>query len=90
MTASKYKKFIDRIREMVVILILHRRNLTINSNISEFYYMQKLEELKFLLYENAGTSKMLLEQEYEKIFCQWKRDVRLLRKLLSESVDTNS
>ena len=60
------------------------KSIGIHQNINHFYYMQKIEELKFLLVKfddlNLQMVKLteMAENEYAKVFCQWKKDIRFI------------
>ena len=66
-------------------LLLHEeKSVGIHQRINHFYYMQKIEEIKFLMVKlddlNLQLSKLneILEIEHRQVFTQWKRDLRFI------------
>ena len=81
-TKIKSDKLIDRLHRFIAVLKEHSRDLVVHRKIDQFYYMQKevqIQELSTQLDEtirNLETVHTTLEQEYRKVYCQWRKDVR--------------
>lgn len=80
---QKLEKFIQRIEDFI--LELKRNNtIPVHAQINQFFYMQKLEELKLLVTSVRENVKRLedleatLEVSRREIFLAWKRDARWL------------
>lgn len=90
MSVEKLDKVINHLQEMV-----HRLDksfdLQLHKTVDQFYYMQKVEELKFLKDEyevaiaNLKRIQNRLENDYPLIFETWRRDVRSFAKLVSRA-----
>jgi hypothetical protein len=84
---NKLEKFIQRVEVLMNVLREQRNNLHIQHNIDQFYYMEKLVELRVLeesLRDQVDRIKAYQERfklEYSHAFCQWKKDVRFLNSL---------
>lgn len=78
----KTRRLIDRLRALVSRLDFH--DLRVHSNINEFYYMTKIEELTILLdqhqKEMEGVRKTLnlLSSTYTQAYSQWRNDIKWL------------
>lgn len=78
----KTKRLIDRLHLLVSRLDVH--DLRVHGNIDEFFYLTKIEELKFLLdqhqkeVEGVRTTLRLLDSTYAQTYFQWRKDVRWL------------
>lgn len=84
---NKLEKFIQRVEVLMNVLREHRNNLHIQNNVDQFYYMEKLAELR-VLEENLldeidrlSYYQQRFENEYAQAFCRWKKDVRFLNSL---------
>jgi hypothetical protein len=84
MIMGKLQKLLARIDHLILSLAKERNNLKVNLYVDQFYYMQKMAELQ-LLAEQANEARQRLEAEYERVFCQWKKDARLLNRVASSS-----
>ena len=65
---------------------LDRNNdLLIHESINQFYYMEKLEEIKFLIsrreeaVRSAQFANDLLKQRSDELQQRWRQDIRILR-----------
>jgi len=60
------------------------KRVGIHQVVDHFYYMQKIEEIKFLstrredLRSQLNNLSEIIDQEYRKIYCQWKKDYRFI------------
>jgi hypothetical protein len=92
-TDEKLQKFLKRLDKMVFDLARNQR-LPVHSNINQFYYMQKSEELKILKDRfDEELKKLMLAQEdleslYKQVFTRWSKDVRILRSHLISSKES--
>ena len=84
---NKLEKFIQRVEVLMNVLREQRNNLHIQNNIDQFYYMEKLAELR-VLEENLldevdrlSYYQQRFENEYTQAFCRWRKDVRFLNSL---------
>ncbi|MBT1701499.1 hypothetical protein KK083_31695 [Fulvivirgaceae bacterium PWU4] len=84
---NKLEKFIQRVEALMNVLREQRNNLHIQNNVDQFYYMEKLAELR-VLEENLLDEvdrlryyQQRFESEYAQAFCRWKKDVRFLNSL---------
>jgi hypothetical protein len=86
---SKPEKLYVRIQKLVNVLSENRKNLHIHNNINEFYYMQKVEELKQLeesitdAYKRLENLKDRYHTEYTHLYCNWKKDARWINKFVN-------
>lgn len=96
MPLDKPEKLYVRVQRLVD-LLNENRSLQIHSKINEFYYMQKIEELKQLdesiksAYKSITAERERLESlkhnydaEYTELFNSWKKDVRWINKFKLE------
>jgi hypothetical protein len=89
LTKIKSEKFIVRLHRFVELLKEHSRDLVVHRMIDQFYYMQKevqIQELSTQLDEalrNLETVHTTLEQEYRKVYYQWRKDVRWMSRYRS-------
>jgi predicted Zn-dependent peptidase len=78
---NKYLKLISKLRDFADTL-RSERSLAIHKQIDQFYYLQKQEELLFLLEQYDEAAKKLekfeamIEDKYLSSLCQWQKDVR--------------
>lgn len=81
----KLNKFIQRI-ESFILELQEKNTLLVHSKINQFFYMQKLEELKVLVASIKDGVKRLeileesMESSQKEIFFAWRRDARWLNK----------
>jgi tetrahydrodipicolinate N-succinyltransferase len=82
-------KLYERVKKLVNILSENHKNLHVHNNINEFYYMQKVEELK-QLEESITDAYLRLESlsskyhaEYTQLYFNWKKDARWINKLVN-------
>ena len=60
------------------------QSVGVHQNINHFHYMQKIEELNFLmakfddLNEQLANLNEVLDREYNQAFVQWRKDLRFL------------
>jgi hypothetical protein len=79
------------------ILAREHKSGLINKGIDRYYYIQKKEELILLREavldagrtnsdsgDRCGVLKENLHQEYNKVYCAWKKDARWINKVLLE------
>jgi hypothetical protein len=66
-------------------LLLHdEKSVGIHQEVNHFFYLQKIEEIKFLMMKldnlNLQLSKLneILELEHKQVFAQWKKDLRFI------------
>lgn len=84
-TEEKLEKFILRIDRFIEELRSHEK-LEVHSHINQFYYMQKMEELKLQQDNLREALKRLtvvqqhLDVNYKEIFCRWSQEARWLRR----------
>lgn len=77
---KKIAKLLERLQRLVQHLE-ERRSLTLHQHVSQFYYMQSIEEIfaMFQQYEDAFTKLELISERittrYESTFHQWRQDV---------------
>jgi hypothetical protein len=85
---QRLAKLIQRLDELIEELGEQRHDLPINNHISQFYYMQKREELKNLnekLIEAMERLKFFedsLDFKYKEVFQSWHKDVRWMNTYL--------
>lgn len=88
MTTEKLDRFLKCIEKLIDDLAANH-NLPVHSKINQFYYMQKIEELKLLKEQVEDQVKRLqfvernLEQEYTHVFTRWSKDARWLNRHLA-------
>jgi hypothetical protein len=86
-TDDKLDKFLKHLDRLVSDLISHH-DLPVHSSIDQFYYMQKIEELKLLKSRlDEEIKRMTLIREalgsaYEETFNRWRKDARWLNQRL--------
>jgi hypothetical protein len=82
-TGGKLEKFIERLNALISVLE-QRNNVQVQSRVNQFYYMQKVTELKVLEENMQEAEKRLrfledkLKSEYKEVYCRWKKDARWL------------
>lgn len=87
---SKPEKLFERVEKLVSVLRDHHDSLHIHRNIDDFYYMQKIAELKQLeesivdTYERLELLQKKYDSEYVILFRNWKRDLRWINKFLNQ------
>lgn len=80
---EKLTKLIERMQRIVTHLN-DRYDLVLHQQVNQFFYMQKIEELKVLLSQFDETSKSLemvasrIDEHYSLCFAQWCKDARWL------------
>jgi hypothetical protein len=85
LTDKKFEKFLKCLDQLVVDLS-SKQDLPVHTNINQFYYMQKIVELKVLkntLEEELARLNFVqenLESVYRQVFISWSRDVRWLKR----------
>jgi len=78
----KTKRLIERLRSLVSRLDVH--DLRVHGQIDEFFYMTKIEELKFLLdqhqkeMDGVHTTLKLMDSTYTQTYFQWRKDIKWL------------
>lgn len=95
MPLDKPEKLYVRVQRLVD-LLKENRSLQIHSKINEFYYMQKIEELKQLdesinaAYKSISAERERLENlkhnydaEYTELYYSWKKDVRWVSRFVN-------
>jgi DNA repair ATPase RecN len=96
MPVAKPEKLYVRIQKLMDMLSKHHKSLHVHSKINEFYYMQKVEELRQLeesitnAYQSIANARERLESlkhnydtEYTKLYCSWKKDVRWVNRFVN-------
>lgn len=84
---EKLSKLIERMQRIVTHLN-DRNDLVLHQQVNQFFYMQKIEELKMLssqLEEIPVSFESLtghLTESYKLCFVQWRKDVRWLNSYL--------
>lgn len=87
LTSAQLEKLSDRFCVMIACLAA-KKELRLHANIDQFYYMQKLVELKLMVTILNGScpAETLLHEKihdrYRKMYCTWKKDVRYLGRYL--------
>lgn len=80
---EKLPKLIERMQHLVVYLN-DRNDLVVHQQLSQSFYMQKIEELKLLMAKFDEIKKSLdimasgIEEKYNLCFEQWRKDARWL------------
>ena len=80
-SCEKPTKLIDRMQRLVTYLN-ERNNLILHQQVNQFFYMQKIEELKMLLRQLEEINKSLdavtlrIHEHYGLCFAQWSKDAR--------------
>jgi division protein CdvB (Snf7/Vps24/ESCRT-III family) len=80
-SCEKPTKLIDRMQRLVTYLN-ERNNLILHQQVNQFFYMQKIEELKMLLKQLEEINKSLdavtlrIHEHYSLCFAQWSKDAR--------------
>lgn len=80
-SCEKPTKLIDRMQRLVTYLN-ERNNLILHQQVNQFFYMQKIEELKMLLRQLEEINKSLdavtlcIHEHYSLCFAQWSKDAR--------------
>jgi hypothetical protein len=88
---NKLEKFTRKIEKLICFPEEQRNDIQIQNSINQFYYMQKIEELKLLeesVHEAIKRLKFFqekFESEYAQVYCRWRKDVRFLNKLTTSS-----
>lgn len=83
LTFVRLEKLMLRFQQMAAQLAA-KKELRLHANIDQFYYMQKLVELRLLvsILKASCPAETLLHQKindrYQKMYCTWKKDVRFL------------
>lgn len=68
--------------QRLVIYLNERNNLILHQQVNQFFYMQKIEELKMLLRQLEEINKSLdvvtlrIHEHYRLCFAQWSKDAR--------------
>jgi len=81
LTSHQLEKLMLRFQHMVSALAV-KKDIRLHANIDQFYYMQKLVELRLLvsILKGAHPDETLLHQKindrYRNMYCTWKKDVR--------------
>lgn len=89
---AKLAKFIKQL-ECMVSRLAHQHDLSVHDHISEFYYLQEVEEMKILLnlltesQRRMETIVTLVDTRYCEVFIQWRKDVRWLSTYLRSRED---
>jgi division protein CdvB (Snf7/Vps24/ESCRT-III family) len=80
-SCEKPIKLIDRMQRLVTYLN-DRNNLILHQQVNQFFYMQKIEELKMLIQQFEEINKNLdavtarIHEHYSLCFAQWSKDAR--------------
>lgn len=83
------RKLIDRMEDLVQILS-ERKDLHVHQRVDQFYYMQKVEELRMLLHQFESLSRNMenlmsrIHMTYGVCAPRWCRDVRWLNRYTSQ------
>jgi uncharacterized membrane protein YgaE (UPF0421/DUF939 family) len=83
MTKEQILKLMSKLQTLTSQL-QDEKGVGLHQAVSDFYYMQKIEELKFLiakhddLYEQIAKISEIIDQEYRQIYEQWKKDLRFI------------
>ncbi|HYG18909.1 MAG TPA: hypothetical protein VD816_08265 [Ohtaekwangia sp.] len=81
---KKLNKFIDKLQELVRQLEKDR-NVVVHQHVNQFYYMQKIAELRTLAEQFAEAEERIvrvsgwIDEEYATLFRQWRKDLHWLR-----------
>lgn len=81
----RFSKLVKRLDQLVTDLRKHH-NIPVHSHINQFYYMQKIEELKLLQQQLSDAAKRmkfvqdLCDEKYNEIFHRWSKDARWLNR----------
>lgn len=87
LTTIQLEKLMFRFQQMISSLA-GKKDLRLHANIDQFYYMQKLVELRLLvtILKGACPAETLLHQKindrYRGMYCTWKKDARFLNRYL--------
>lgn len=90
---SQHKNILTRMEHMLVQLKVNEHNIAVCSQVDTFWYLQKIEELRFMQIqvEEALTRykelRLKLHTESHKAYHRMKADNRLLRKLKKQNVN---
>ncbi|HEY9007446.1 MAG TPA: hypothetical protein VIM75_15005 [Ohtaekwangia sp.] len=82
-TAKRLQKLQEKLQALSTQLQCER-SVGLHQAINQFYYLQKIEEIKYLLDKLRGMEEQrihlaaIIETEYIQIFTQWRKDVRVL------------
>lgn len=80
---EKLSKLIERMQSIVTHL-KDRNDLVLHQQVNQFFYMQKIEELKMLLCQFDEINESLaaltsrIDEHYSMCFAQWCKDARWL------------
>lgn len=93
-TDVKFPKFLNCLDKLVSDLRRHHK-IPVHTEINQFYYMQKIEELKELKQQLTDAEKRLkffeqnFEAKYKEIFLRWSKDARWLNRYLLNNKNTS-
>lgn len=87
------RKLEERMHHMIMLMDLFSHDLVVNREVSKFYYMQKLAELRVLddqLHEALERVKLITAErckKREEVALNWKRDIRWVTERCRVDVD---
>jgi len=93
MPVSNPGKLFERVQKLTSVLSEHRKDLRMHRNVDEFFYMQKIEELKQLeesiedAYKRLKALKGKFNSEYKLLYCSWKKDARWVNKFVNSQFE---
>lgn len=94
-TEEKFEKILKSLDKLISDLAANQK-LPVHSNVNQFYYMQKIEELKVLkerLDEEIKRLKFVeanFEEACHEVFLRWQKDARWLNMYLENPSKTES
>jgi hypothetical protein len=83
MDTAKIRKLVQKLEYTVCMLTTHK-DLQVHQKVNQFLYMERVEEMKFLVQELEHLAHRLsflesvLERQYVHAYCAWRRDIRFL------------
>ncbi len=93
---EKIARLLHRVEKMVTLMEANA-DLHVHRTVSQFYYMQKAEELRIWhaqleeLQQRISSLAETADEEYSRIYCRWRKDVRWLSAVVGkERPDTSS
>jgi hypothetical protein len=92
---KKLHKLLAKVRQLIDVLESHR-HLTIHEKVNQFYYMEKVEELKVLEEQAAEFEKSLhlfrgrIHLRCEELGTRWSKDVRWVQQELRNKAKQNA
>lgn len=85
---DKAKKLLRRLK-IIVIILRNNPHLRLHGEVDQYTYIQRIEEMNIILdqfddlREKFKRLSEILDDRYQMSYCQWRRDVMQLRRMLA-------